>query len=299
MCRFSKLLLFSFFFCKDGSDRLMKRASFSCCNFLCVVLAAAYLKYRRCRLSCLPFVWHFFSLWHTHTHTRTHAHTHTHTHTHTHARTRTYKHTQKKHLIVQFSWFLWSCKKRERWVYGGGRHEHQLQPLDHIWPYVIALLFCSHPLGPTCREADIQTPENGAKSPNQKFVYANGTVVTFSCSSGFMLEGSNQSKCMPNGTWSRSPPLCTRKKYSKICFLFWQWTNYMKQCFEERWWGLCEYWRHTSHDFATQSSHSLDLAGWQDKMASIEIWIPWRDAHKPHCSQYLDLKDSNQWQRRN
>ena len=46
----------------------MKRASYSCCNFLCVVLAAAYLKYRRCRLSCLPFVWHFFSLWHTHTH---------------------------------------------------------------------------------------------------------------------------------------------------------------------------------------------------------------------------------------
>ena len=68
MCRFSKLLLFSFFFCKDGSDRLMKRASFSCCNFLCVVLATAYLKYRRCRLSCLPFDWHFFSLWHMHTH---------------------------------------------------------------------------------------------------------------------------------------------------------------------------------------------------------------------------------------
>ena len=66
MCRFSKLLLFSFFFCKDGSDRLMKQASYPCCNFLCIVLAAAYLK---CRLSCLPFVWHFFfSLWHTHTH---------------------------------------------------------------------------------------------------------------------------------------------------------------------------------------------------------------------------------------
>ena len=62
MCRFSKLLLFSFFFYKDGIDRLTKRASYSCCNFLCVVLAAAYLKYRRCRLSCLPFVWHFFSL---------------------------------------------------------------------------------------------------------------------------------------------------------------------------------------------------------------------------------------------
>ena len=71
MRRFSKLLLFSFFFCKDGSDRLMKRASFSCCNFLCVVLAAAYayLKYRWCHLSCLPFVWHFF---HCDTHARTH-----------------------------------------------------------------------------------------------------------------------------------------------------------------------------------------------------------------------------------
>ena len=68
----TQLLLFSFFFCKDGSDRLMKRASFSCCNFLCVVLAAAYLKYRRCRLSCLPFVWHFFFIV-THTHIPTHA----------------------------------------------------------------------------------------------------------------------------------------------------------------------------------------------------------------------------------
>ena len=67
MCRFSKLLLFVFFFCKVGSDRLIKRASYSCCNFLCVVLAAAYLKYRRCLLSCFPFFWHFFSLWHTHT----------------------------------------------------------------------------------------------------------------------------------------------------------------------------------------------------------------------------------------
>ena len=62
MCRFSKLLLFSIFFCKDGSDRLMKRASYSCSNFLCVVLAstAAFLEYCRCRLSCLPFVWHLF-----------------------------------------------------------------------------------------------------------------------------------------------------------------------------------------------------------------------------------------------
>ena len=29
--------------------------------------------------------------------------------------------------------------------------------------------------------------------------------------------------------------------------------------------------RHSSHDFATSSSHSVDLAGWQAKMASIEF----------------------------
>ena len=38
---------------------------------------------------------------------------------------------------------------------------------------------------------------------------------------------------------------------------------------------------HNSHHFAIQFSHSVDLARWQAKMASIEIWIPWRDAHKP------------------
>ena len=42
--------------------------------------------------------------------------------------------------------------------------------------------------------------------------------------------------------------------------------------------------RHSSHDFQWQSSHSVDLAGWQAKMASIEIWILWRNAHKPHIS---------------
>ena len=31
--------------------------------------------------------------------------------------------------------------------------------------------------------------------------------------------------------------------------------------------------RHRSHHFATQSSHSVDRAGWQVKMASIEFWI--------------------------
>ena len=39
---------------------------------------------------------------------------------------------------------------------------------------------------------------------------------------------------------------------------------------------------HSSHHFATQPSHSVDRAGWQAKMASIEFWIPWCSAHRPH-----------------
>ena len=33
---------------------------------------------------------------------------------------------------------------------------------------------------------------------------------------------------------------------------------------------------------ATQPSHSVDRAGWLAKMASIEVWIPWRNSHGPH-----------------
>ena len=49
---------------------------------------------------------------------------------------------------------------------------------------------------------------------------------------------------------------------------------------------------HSSHHFGWQSSHSVDLAGWQAKMASIEIWIPWRNAHKPHWSFGFDCDGS-------
>ena len=46
-------------------------------------------------------------------------------------------------------------------------------------------------------------------------------------------------------------------------------------------------WRHSPHHSATQSSHSVDLAGWQAKMAAIEFWIPWRDAHRPFGETWL------------
>ena len=55
------------------------------------------------------------------------------------------------------------------------------------------------------------------------------------------------------------------------------------QCFLVIQYGGCVV-RHRSHHFATQSSHFVDRAGWQAKMASIEFWIPWRNAHGPHSS---------------
>ena len=40
---------------------------------------------------------------------------------------------------------------------------------------------------------------------------------------------------------------------------------------------------HNTHEIAAQPSHSVDRTGREAKMASIEFWIPWRNAHKPHC----------------
>ena len=52
--------------------------------------------------------------------------------------------------------------------------------------------------------------------------------------------------------------------------------------------------RHSSHDFTTQSSHVVDRAGWQAKMASIEFWIPWRNAHRP-IEGYCISKNGTQY----
>ena len=82
-CRLSWLLLF--FFCKGGSDWLMRRATCWCCTFaLCLLLltgSIAGVAHHACHSSG-----NFSSLWYTNTitHIHTHPHTHTHTHTHTH-----------------------------------------------------------------------------------------------------------------------------------------------------------------------------------------------------------------------
>ena len=66
MCRFSKLLLFSFFFCKDGSDRLINRASYSCCA-CCYLLEASPVSLVVLAIRLFLFFFHCDT--HTHMHT--------------------------------------------------------------------------------------------------------------------------------------------------------------------------------------------------------------------------------------
>ena len=61
---------------------------------LCLCVQCVYVV-TRClyqHASCLPLLWHFFSLCDTHTHTHTHTHTLTHTPTHSHTQTHTHTH---------------------------------------------------------------------------------------------------------------------------------------------------------------------------------------------------------------
>ena len=51
---------------------------------------------------------------------------------------------------------------------------------------------------------------------------------------------------------------------------------------------------YNSRHFSTQSSHSVDGAEWQAKMASINFCIPWRNAHGPHHKEQNALTESQQ-----
>ena len=59
---------------------------------------------------------------------------------------------------------------------------------------------------------DLMNPQNGAimysgpDSPNARSV---GTVATYSCSSGYTLNGAMTQTCMTGGTWSGPVPSCT------------------------------------------------------------------------------------------
>ena len=123
----------------------MKRGCYFCCNFLCGG-SATHLKYHRIRLSCLPFVLHFFSSRHTHTHTLTH---------NAGAHRSRYLHFQLQRRSVRKTSFLLEIRighrlmLNERWVFWLDDFQGQLSALWHILEDVTCscdLLLPSKPL---------------------------------------------------------------------------------------------------------------------------------------------------------
>ena len=86
--------------------------------------------------------------------------------------------------------------------------------------------------------------------------------------------------------WHRKDQHCIRQNLKKRTREQWQkMMNLDEACTVFMIWSatLLHLWgiRHRLHHFATQASHFVDRAGWQAKMASLEFWIPWRNAHCP------------------
>ena len=50
--------------------------------------------------------------------------------------------------------------------------------------------------------------------------------------------------------------------------------------------------RLSSHEFATQSSHSVNRAGWQANMSSLENWIRWRNVQRPDWKQGCHINNN-------
>ncbi|XP_078703844.1 sushi, von Willebrand factor type A, EGF and pentraxin domain-containing protein 1-like [Branchiostoma floridae x Branchiostoma belcheri] len=62
---------------------------------------------------------------------------------------------------------------------------------------------------PTCTLRpcpSLSTPQNGALSPLGPYIYPNG--VTFTCDTGYILNGASAIVCQADGTWSNSVPTC-------------------------------------------------------------------------------------------
>ncbi|XP_078659988.1 P-selectin-like [Branchiostoma floridae x Branchiostoma belcheri] len=63
---------------------------------------------------------------------------------------------------------------------------------------------------PTCEPVQCPArtaPTNGAVSPTGAVSYPNG--VTFTCNSGYVLDGATDATCQADGTWSNPVPTCT------------------------------------------------------------------------------------------
>ncbi|XP_030053181.1 complement factor B isoform X1 [Microcaecilia unicolor] len=92
------------------------------------------------------------------------------------------------------------------------------------YPYPVSSRKCTHlgkwstmrsPSGKAvakalCKDVTCPTPvqfEHGSYHPRQQYFY-NGSVLTFECYEGYILQGSVNRTCLPNGKWSGQTTIC-------------------------------------------------------------------------------------------
>ena len=66
---------------------------------------------------------------------------------------------------------------------------------------------------------DLRAPDNGAIEYSQEpHIYQ--SLATYTCASGYMLDGGSGRECQADGTWNGSSPLCRRKSVGSNNYCF-------------------------------------------------------------------------------
>lgn len=73
--------------------------------------------------------------------------------------------------------------------------------------------FCTGDSSGTCGDPGV--PSHGSREESD---FRIRSKVHFSCSTGFVLFGSSERMCLPNGTWSGTQPSCKRKQITSSVY---------------------------------------------------------------------------------
>ena len=100
--------------------------------------------------------------------------------------------------------------------------------MNQISSYTLVMLCISHliytedtgptdPPSTTC--SDLTPPTSGMIGYNMGTVSLRpvNTVATYTCNTGYTLNGGNTRTCGSDGAWSGSAPTCQGKEYKLVC----------------------------------------------------------------------------------